>query len=335
MSAAARAEARRKAILSRGSDRLAKLTTSARGEDAPAYMHEDPPLPNLSTSLSSFIGEESPMPTPPTRLSPSPSPRAHRASSTAEPRNPFAGMGFEPGTTPDPSVWSEQQQQQFLQALMAASPMSRSPESLPGLTPTDVDPTLPPMDNPFAAMLFPQGAGGGGFPPGFGAAGKMPAGPDATVEKPPTRLQKLMPFVHLITVWCLLAYFVLWKEPQIYGEVGGNVVGAGLWRRWAELGRSTPLGDVAQILKVQVVPFFWAFTTLQIVLHSVRIFSGFDAVQPPTLLAIALPHLPPPLPSVIVNALKYLQMGSLFLDDLSGLIVGLGFIVMFSGWLAV
>jgi hypothetical protein len=34
MSAAARAEARRKAILSRGTDRLAKLTTSGRGEDA-------------------------------------------------------------------------------------------------------------------------------------------------------------------------------------------------------------------------------------------------------------------------------------------------------------
>ena len=40
MSAAARAEARRKAILSRGGDRLAKLTTSARGEDAPAYLHD-------------------------------------------------------------------------------------------------------------------------------------------------------------------------------------------------------------------------------------------------------------------------------------------------------
>jgi hypothetical protein len=42
MSAAARAEARRKAILSRGTDRLAKLTTSARGEDAPAYLHDGP-----------------------------------------------------------------------------------------------------------------------------------------------------------------------------------------------------------------------------------------------------------------------------------------------------
>lgn len=37
--ATARAEARRKALLNRGADRLAKLTTSARGEDAPAYQH--------------------------------------------------------------------------------------------------------------------------------------------------------------------------------------------------------------------------------------------------------------------------------------------------------
>jgi hypothetical protein len=50
MAAAARAEARRKAILSRGTDRLAKLTTSARGEDAPAYRHDGLP----STQLPDF-----------------------------------------------------------------------------------------------------------------------------------------------------------------------------------------------------------------------------------------------------------------------------------------
>lgn len=42
MSAAARAEARRKAILSRGSDRLAKLTSSARGDDAAAFAPDGP-----------------------------------------------------------------------------------------------------------------------------------------------------------------------------------------------------------------------------------------------------------------------------------------------------
>ena len=44
--AKARAEARRKAILARGGDRLARITTSARGEDGAAYMH-DRPSPSL------------------------------------------------------------------------------------------------------------------------------------------------------------------------------------------------------------------------------------------------------------------------------------------------
>ena len=38
--AKARAEARRKAILARGGDRLARITTSARGEDGAAYMKD-------------------------------------------------------------------------------------------------------------------------------------------------------------------------------------------------------------------------------------------------------------------------------------------------------
>lgn len=49
MSAAARAEARKQAIRNRGADRLAKLTTSARGEDAPAYLH-DGERPNTQIS---------------------------------------------------------------------------------------------------------------------------------------------------------------------------------------------------------------------------------------------------------------------------------------------
>jgi hypothetical protein len=50
------------------------------------------------------------------------------------------------------------------------------------------------------------------------------------------------------------------------------------------------------------------------------------------LLALALPHLPPPFPSIIVNGLKYFQMGSIFLDDLASLVVGIGFIVLFASW---
>lgn len=134
-----------------------------------------------------------------------------------------------------------------MQALMGGGALPQL-DSLPAYTPPAVDPTLPPMDNPFAAMLFPQ-QGGGPFP---GAAGKAPAG--IAVAPPPTRLQKLMPFVHLGTMWCLLAYFVLYKEPKIHeGLSGVNVESTGLWRRWAELGRGGSLADLADVFKVQIV----------------------------------------------------------------------------------
>lgn len=52
------------------------------------------------------------------------------------------------------------------------------------------------------------------------------------------------------------------------------------------------------------------------------------------LLALALPHLPPPLPAVITNGLKYLQIGGVFLDDISALIVGVGFLIWVANWVA-
>jgi GET complex subunit GET2 len=52
------------------------------------------------------------------------------------------------------------------------------------------------------------------------------------------------------------------------------------------------------------------------------------------LVALMLPHLPPPFPSIILNVLKYFQIGNLFLDDVAGLVVGVGFLVLFAGWLA-
>lgn len=88
---------------------------------------------------------------------------------------------------------------------------------------------------------------------------------------------------------------------------------------------------------------------LQIALHSLRIFSGFvctrfvpsavslmlyqDAIEPHFLVALALPHLPPPFPSLIINGLKYLHMGGFFLDDLAGLLFGLGVCVVVGGML--
>lgn len=235
-SPAARAEARRKAILGRGGDRLAKLTTSARGEDAPAYTGSAGDVP----------------PPPPPKDTPRPSP------------------------SPEPSVWSEDQQRQFMQALMggAVNPAPAFQSPPPSFA------TPPPADDPFATMMAQLSrmnpAQGGA------AADKAPAPP-----KPPTRLQKWMPLLHLVCMWCLLAFFVLWKEPQVFVEKTAGAVEVALWRRWPKLVTQGTLGGA---WGVQVVvsglglsdveiahvsqSFFWAFMTLQVMLHSLRIFSG-------------------------------------------------------------
>ncbi|KIM81713.1 hypothetical protein PILCRDRAFT_821063 [Piloderma croceum F 1598] len=324
--AAARAEARRKAILARGNDRLAKLTTSARGEDHPVYAHQDPPVPTITKD---------------TLAPPRPSSSSSSRSRSQTPSS-FEGMGLGDGGTPppDPSVWSEEQQNAILQALMGgAAPampgiaqMPRMAGHGPGQPPLSPMPDAGhDMSDPLAALMA-QFSGQG--QPGMNTTdflGKAPTQP----TKPVTRLQKLMPLLHLLSVWTLLAYFVFWKEPQAFeagfGSVGvyTSMIGgrSSLARRWAELGS----GIGRDGWGVEAVPFFYAFLTLQILLHSLRIFSGIDAPRPHPLLSLALPHLPRPFPSLIINALSYWKMAGFFLDDLAGLIVGVGLCVAIGG----
>lgn len=230
-----------------------------------------------------------------TSVSPSPSISPNRRGTTPS-RNAdiFEGLSANP---PDPSVWLPEQRQQFMQALMNASPSSLPASSSIGEPSMPEDPSLPPIDNPFAALLATQAGAGGVFSP-FDPAmtGKGPIGNKDVPE--PTKLQKVMPLLHILTMWCLLAYFVFWVEPLMHSTVNGEDDGRAvrLWHRWAELGRHSPLlENVTQAFRVQLVvrlfllpysldsltfiiifqPFFWAFATLQIALHSLRIFSGF------------------------------------------------------------
>ena len=74
-----------------------------------------------------------------------------------------------------------------------------------------------------------------------------------------------------------------------------------------------------------------------------RIFSGFvsvhsmprltlierlqDSVQPPLLLSLALPHLPKPLPSIIMHGLGYMQLAGAILNDLAAAVVAVGLFI--------
>lgn len=57
-------------------------------------------------------------------------------------------------------------------------------------------------------------------------------------------------------------------------------------------------------------------------------------VQPPALLSLALPHLPPPFSSLITNGLGYLRMGNAFLDDIAAIVFGIGIIIAITTWFA-
>lgn len=154
--------------------------------------------------------------------SPSPSPRKepHRAP-------------------PQSSPWTEEQQKQFMAALLNGNgPLPPLPgQPLAQLLPPAINlngqpiPTPAGNDDPLAALMasFSQ----------FDKSGAPPGAQEKSAAAAPrTWLQKLMPFVHLLTVWSLLGYFVFWKEPAAFEQATGGALeagGGGKWSRWAEL----------------------------------------------------------------------------------------------------
>lgn len=126
-------------------------------------------------------------------------------------------------------------------------------------------------------------------------------------RKPPTLAQKLLPLLHLLAAWALLAFFVLLREPAAWATGGGqwglgwevdrDGWGWGVLRRWGELGRTPGRGalggavgeggyavqgvvragsvSVVLVANLCMQAFFYAFLALQLAIHSVRVFSGF------------------------------------------------------------
>ncbi|KAM6497810.1 hypothetical protein JOM56_005758 [Amanita muscaria] len=326
--AAAKAEARRKAILARKGERLEKLATSARGEDA-TYLHQDQQTAH-NAALNEFVGESSGvnMPTPAgLRNSRGTSPAPSLPTSTApSSKDAYARVSEGPGL--DQNVWTSELQGQFLQALMAgARQPTHFPDPIQQLRTVSQSSTsdrrsvsressLPPFD----AIMPP-------FPldPQFESRQGMNV-PATRVQKPKTLYQKLVPAIHLMAMGCLLLWFVLWRGGEYsYLEHGGDAMSVNprFWERWTELARRPP-----QIMQEPFgVNFFWAFTTLQIVLHSTRLLSGIDDLQPSTFLSLVLSQLPQRISTVVLSILRYMQLGAMFLDDVACLVVALGFLV--------
>ncbi|KAI0294746.1 hypothetical protein BC826DRAFT_306922 [Russula brevipes] len=290
MSAAAAREARRKAILSRGTERLSKLATSARGDDAPQFVRADSSIPSSTPreNLANFIGED-PLPTPlgsdqPRRRAPDP----HRS-----PLDAAAGLGESP---PEPSAWLNDQQQQFLHSLLGGPPPSGP--RIPDVNAPGTNFTVP--DNPLLALMTSLGVEAGKREDTGGSS-------QSRMEEKPEGRPKAI---------ATLAYHC-----------------CNTWSRWARLA-SNPAESVWGI---EIVPFFWAFVSLELALNSTRIFFHFDSTQPPLPLRLVLPYLPKPLPSMIMYGMKHLQLLGTLVDDLAAAVVAIGlFIVastLYENWL--
>lgn len=59
-----------------------------------------------------------------------------------------------------------------------------------------------------------------------------------------------------------------------------------------------------------------------------------DPVRPPMLLSMALQQMPPTVSSIVLNGMKYMQIGSVFFDDVAALLVGLGLLIWLASWLS-
>ena len=175
----------------------------------------DPPPPYSTPrgDLSNFIGED-PLPPPPLA---SDQPSRHASGPQ---------LGSIP---PDPSVWSSEQQQQFLQSLLGGPPPSE-PHPFNVTAPVTNSPV---PDDPLIALMSSLGVDPG-IGRGAGAVSQSKA-----EAKPKTVIQKLLPILHVIAVWALVAFFILWREPEAFRARSSAVVSTGnIWNRWARLASS-------------------------------------------------------------------------------------------------
>jgi len=130
-----------------------------------------------------------------------------------------------------------------------------------------------------------------------GSPGSTTAFSDASsafpvAPKPRSKIQKLLPLIHAISVWFLFAFFAAWREPAVHRE---NSTWQGeensFWARWARLSPQSTRTQV-ETWQVQPVvrpyrvlefdqlltilqPFWGALATLELLMFSFRIFSGF------------------------------------------------------------
>ncbi|CAE6497858.1 unnamed protein product [Rhizoctonia solani] len=357
-----RAEARKKAILSGRTNRLAKLTSTARGEEAAAaFIREaqaqekaqalaqaqaeaqaqaqaqqnDLALPGVRESnLREFVGESTPV----TSFTPSPDPS--RAVTPSHVADVSTRARDDSGLDSPPPVWTPEQEA-LLRRIMGGPTGAGSPDAG--------------MNDPLAAMMSMFSGPGGplgdmlagtggmsddGVPPALknlGLGSTLPNSgpmmppilqPDSRLSGTKPFLVRCLPLLHIIATVSLCIWFIVFGEPAAFASARwdeSNPASSNLWSRWAVLAQRE-----TESFGIHTMPFILVFITLQLILHSLSIFYDPTPTEPTGILGMVVPHLPHPFPSVITYSMKYLKLGGILLDDLSIVIFIFGVTVFIS-----
>ena len=194
------------------------------------FLHVESPITSKTVTANTFVGEDPPE---------LPLPTQTRSVSDSAGRQRTDLLNDLANTAPlNPSVWSEAQQEQLMRALGAgfnrgsSEPplLSAGSPSQPAQRAGSEEPSMDLLNALMAAQQQRPGSPGSAAP-FSGASSVFPPAP-----KPRSKLQKLLPLIHLISVWFLFAFFAAWREPTVYGENSTwQGEGNSFWARWARL----------------------------------------------------------------------------------------------------
>ncbi|CAO1635489.1 unnamed protein product [Parajaminaea phylloscopi] len=343
--AKARREARKARILGKGSDRLAKLTKQARGDEAELLYPSAEASPSRAATPAKVVDSLAPSATEEVHDDPEEIDISNQGRMDAELQQ--AMMAF------------RQQQQQQQQSQQPQDPLAQMMAALsqggggPGAG------GMPDLGQLFAAMQGqqpPPGAAGddgmaGMFPPGF-----SPPVPPPAPGSGSRFLDRIFSLIHIV-LFALLGYLALSstlsssKSPgydQEVREAVSSTVGysPGLVTRrehletearlykWASLAYYRPsLADASYFemdgswlgFRQGAVPIFWLFMTLEVLLQSTRVLVFHSRPPPSGLLFSLASGLPiPALQWALKTGARYAAILSSFLDDVAVLVFTLG-----------
>jgi hypothetical protein len=125
-------------------------------------------------------------------------------------------------------------------------------------------------DDPLLALMshFTAGAGAGK------GAGTVPLSHPEARRKSLT--QKLLPILHVFSVWALVAFFVFWMEPEAFRAQNSAVISSSsMWSRWARLATASLEGSLWNVETVVSLVLITSARNHLIWLYTLAIFLGF------------------------------------------------------------